>query len=91
MTDELERICKEVVMGESSYYRSVWLQGLGKTTKSSRIMGVPTDIRTEHLTDATPTRAATPSALGAIAVASYVERNDWTKMEPLPVIEPRPT
>jgi hypothetical protein len=33
MNNELERIWKEVVMAYSGYYPSIYLQGLGKTTK----------------------------------------------------------
>jgi hypothetical protein len=45
MNDELERIWKETIMACLRYYLDIWLEGLGKTAKTSvTIAGVLAEI-----------------------------------------------
>jgi hypothetical protein len=50
VTDELERIRKEVVVVYSRYYPSLWLEGFRETKKiSNQDTGCLAEIRTEHI------------------------------------------
>jgi hypothetical protein len=50
MNYELERICKKPVVVTCKYYPGICLEIMRETTKrKTRIAGVPTRVRTEHL------------------------------------------
>jgi hypothetical protein len=65
MTNQLERIWKEVYMAYSRYYPYIFLERPRKNTnKSVMIAGAPTEIRTEYLVNTSLERYRFASPFG---------------------------
>jgi hypothetical protein len=52
--NEQEMIRKEAVVAYLKYYSVIFVEGMRRTTKQLRIVGVSTETRTEYLTNTNP-------------------------------------
>jgi hypothetical protein len=89
MLTELERIWKEAVVVYLRYYLGVCLEGLRKPRKStSRIVGVPAEIRTElsriqvYIVNSRPFCSGSVREERVLNKPTYVQRHPMTTAEP---------
>jgi hypothetical protein len=76
MNYELEKICKTAFMATSRYYLGICLETVRETTKrKTRIAGVPTRVRTEHIPKTNLERYNCFSLFGHNFAEVYVSRS----------------
>jgi hypothetical protein len=68
MSDKLERVRREQVVAQSSYYSKIGLEGLRKPQNLIKIASIRGQIRTEHILNTSLDGPATPTQSAGVRI-----------------------